>query len=274
MLTLFFVDCTSKQHDKATSVTQYGDSARAGRYINTRGIKIYYETYGRGRPLVLIHGNGGSLANFKYQIPYFEKNYKVIAIDSRAQGKSVDTSSTLNYEMMADDFNAVLDSLHLDSAYVIGWSDGGINGLLLSIRHPDKVSKLAITGANLVPDTSVFHPGTNAMISNGLKQLRSGKQDAETRNMIKLIHMMEVEPHISPADLQKIQCPVLVIGGDFDAIKPAHTLEIFQNIPRAYLWILPAAGHATLQHYRDEFNTKVNDFFSHPYHTVKWNDWE
>src|ERR1044072_2376875 len=104
-------------------------------------------------------GMAGFFKNLKYQIPYFEKYYKVIAVDSRAQGKSIDTSATLNYEMMADDFSALLDSLRVDSAYVIGWSDGGINGLLLSIRHPEKVSKLAVTGANVVPDTSVFDPG-------------------------------------------------------------------------------------------------------------------
>lgn len=120
----------------------------------TRGIKLYYEIYGQGKPLLMIHGNGGSLANFKYQIPYFAKHYKVIAVDSRAQGKSVDSSSTLNYEMMADDMMALLDAMHIDSAYVIGWSDGGINGLLLAIRHPEKVKKLAITGANLRPDLS------------------------------------------------------------------------------------------------------------------------
>jgi len=102
---------------------------------------MYYEVYGSGEPLLIIHGNGGSINNFLYQIPYFEKNYKVILADSRSQGKSVDNSDSLSYEMMTDDLNALLDSLHLDSCNVIGWSDGGINGLLLAIRHPDKVKK-------------------------------------------------------------------------------------------------------------------------------------
>jgi alpha-beta hydrolase superfamily lysophospholipase len=83
------------------------------------------------------------MSAFFFQIDYFAKKYKVIAVDSRAQGKSVDTSSVLNYEMMADDFNALLDTLKIDSANVIGWSDGGIDGLLLAIRHPKKVKKLA-----------------------------------------------------------------------------------------------------------------------------------
>ena len=82
------------------------------------------------------------------------KKYKVIIADSRAQGKSTDKGDSLTYEMMADDYAALLDAMKIDSAYVIGWSDGGINGLLLAIRHPKKVKKLATTGANLVPDTT------------------------------------------------------------------------------------------------------------------------
>ncbi|MCA0237507.1 MAG: alpha/beta hydrolase [Bacteroidetes bacterium] len=208
----------------------YGNNAKTGRYFATNGIKLYYEIYGQGQPLLLIHGNGGSIRDYRYQIPYFSKYYKVIAVDSRSQGKSVDTSSVLNYEMMADDFAALLSHLKIDSAYVIGWSDGGINGLLLAIRHPEKVKKLAVTGANLHPDTSVISPDGTGMITTELARLKAGPQDAATRNTIKLLHMMEVEPHISHSDLHSIHCPVLVMGGDFDVIRPSHTLEIFENI--------------------------------------------
>ena len=129
--------------------TMYGRNEKAGHYVHTRGINMYYETYGNGAPLLIIHGNGGSINNFLYQIPYFSKEYRVILADSRAQGKTTDTGDSLSYEMMTDDLNALLDSLQVDSCYVIGWSDGGINGLLLAIRHPDKVKKLAVPGANL-----------------------------------------------------------------------------------------------------------------------------
>ena len=204
-----------------------GKNAAIGKYINTRGIKMYYEIYGQGEPLLLIHGNGASMNAFKYQIDFFAKKYKVIGVDSRAQGKTVDTSSVLNYEMMADDLNAFLDSLKIDSANVIGWSDGGINGLLLAIRHPKKVKKLVATGANLVPDTSVFSTYNNNMNASDLKRYRSAKQDANTRNSIKLVQMMLDEPNIPLTDLHKIKCPVLVVGGDNDLIKPSHTLQIF-----------------------------------------------
>ncbi|MGQ7390181.1 alpha/beta fold hydrolase, partial [Streptococcus suis] len=93
-----------------------------------------------------------------------------------------------------------------------GWSDGGINGLLLAIRHPEKVKKLAITGANLIPDTAVLNPAAVKLTTDELVILRTEKQTPETRNTIKLLHMMEIDPNIPLTDLQKIKCPVLVIG--------------------------------------------------------------
>ena len=106
----------------------YGHNKAAGKYYDIHGFKMYAEVYGSGQPLLIIHGNGGSINNFIYQIPYFSKKYKVIIADSRAQGKSTDRGDSLTYEMMADDYSALLDAMKIDSAYVIGWSDGGING--------------------------------------------------------------------------------------------------------------------------------------------------
>src|SRR5919199_3698925 len=107
----------------------YGNNSAAGKYYAVRGIKLYCEMYGQGKPLLLIHGNGGSIQSFSKNIPYFAKKYRVIAVDSRAHGKSIDPSDSLSFEMMADDFAALLTTLHIDSAYVVGWSDGGINAL-------------------------------------------------------------------------------------------------------------------------------------------------
>jgi pimeloyl-ACP methyl ester carboxylesterase len=257
-----------------THAVKYGSNPKTGKYFSTGGIRLYYETYGHGKPLLLIHGNGGSIKDWRYQIPYFAQSFQVIAVDSRAQGKSVDTSSVLNYEMMADDFDALLTHLKLDSVFVIGWSDGGINALLLAIRHPEKVKKMAITGANLVPGSTAISDDGITMISEDIAKLKAGKQDAAAQNTIKLLHMMEVEPNIPLTDLQKIQCPVLVMGGDFDVIKPAHTLQIFENLQQANLWIFPASGHGTVHRYKNEFNKKVKHFLTHPYKKPHWIDWE
>ena len=241
--------------------TRYGRNEAAGNFKNVRGLNMYYEIYGQGEPLLLIHGNGGSMKSFMYQISYFSKNYKVIAVDSRAQGKSEDRSDSLSFEMMADDFSALLDILHIDSCNVLGWSDGGINGLLLAIRHPVKVKKLAITGANLWPDSTAISGADYLGGMHYYDTLGKMPQTPDIVNARKLVKLDAFEPHITPAQLQQIQCPTLVIGGDHDIILPKHTMFIAQSIPGAYLWILPNSSHSTLIDYKDKFNEEVGGFF-------------
>ena len=248
--------------------TIYGRNKAVGKFIKTRGINIYYETYGEGEPLLIIHGNGGSINNFIYQIPYFAKNYKVILADSRAQGKSVDKGDSLSYEMMTDDLNAMLDTLHLNNCYVIGWSDGGINGLLLAMRHPDKVKKLAVTGANLWPEATAVDPFIYNWAKNYYDSLKKLPPSPNNIGNIKLTRLLAFEPHITTKQLQKIKCPTLVIGGDHDVILPQHTMLIAQSIPNSYLWILPNSGHSTPIFYREKFNTEIDNFFKNPYRKI------
>ena len=237
-----------------------------GKYIQHRGFKMYYEVYGKGEPLLIIHGNGGSINNFENQIPYFSKNYQVILADSRAHGKSIDQGDSLNYEMMTDDLNALLDTLHVDSCNVIGWSDGGIEGLLLAIRHPKKVKKLAVTGANLIPDPILStDPWVVEMVNYAIDSLKKLPVSFETKRQLKLQRLLINEPHITHAALQTIACPTLVIGGDQDVIMPRHTLEIAENIKKSNLWILPNSGHSSPLAYKDLFNETVHTFFKTPY---------
>jgi pimeloyl-ACP methyl ester carboxylesterase len=255
--------------DTLMEITMYGHNKDAGKFYDIRGIKMYCETYGEGAPLLFIHGNGGSINNFIKQIPYFSKRYRVIIADSRAQGQTVDNGDSLSYEMMADDYAALLTAMHIDSAYVIGWSDGGINTLLLAIRHPEKVKKLAITGANLQPDTSAVDPWIHDMAAQQFIQIKQMKDTSiRARTAKKLFRLLCDEPHIPLSDLHTIHVPALVMGGDHDVLKVEHTMQIFQNIPRAYLWIFPNSGHSTPVIYADEFNQKVDRFFQSPYRTI------
>jgi len=259
----------SEDWQKELAGTTYGNNKSAGKYYDIRGFKMYCEIYGEGQPLLIIHGNGGSINNFLYQIPYFSKKYKVIIADSRAQGKSPDKGDSLTYEMMADDYAALLDVLKIDSAFVIGWSDGGINGLLLAIRHPEKVKKLAATGANLVPDTTAVPQEIWDMVTPILASLNSKPtKNEQEKNATKLFRLLIEQPHIPLADLHTIKCPTLVIGGDHDVIKEEHTMLIYKNIPQSYLWILPASGHSTPVVYKDEFNAVIDRFFMNPYRTI------
>jgi pimeloyl-ACP methyl ester carboxylesterase len=241
----------------------YGQNDSAGHYYNIRGIKMYCEVYGSGKPLLMIHGNGGSIGAFKNNIPFFAKKYKVIVADSRAHGKTIDTRDSLSFEMMADDFSALLDAMHIDSAYVIGWSDGGINALLLAMRHPEKVIKLASTGANLWPDSTGLIPSYWKNEQRQFNEFKKKKMTTEAeKNQYKIFLLDWLQPNIPLSALHSIKCPSLIISGDKDLIPLEHTILIYKHIPNAYLWIVPNSGHATLIEHLDEFDKKVDDFFS------------
>jgi pimeloyl-ACP methyl ester carboxylesterase len=188
-------------------------------------------------------------------------------VDSRAQGKTVDAGDSLSFEMMADDFAALLDKMHIDSAYVLGWSDGGINALLLAMRHPEKVIKLASTGANLTPDSLGIVPEA---WKEAQQQYEADKdkvrKTAKEKNDWKIFMLDWLQPNIPFTALGAIQCPSLIICGDHDLIPIEHTTRIYRHIPRAYLWVVPNSGHATLIEHRDEFNRVVDAFFQNPYH--------
>jgi pimeloyl-ACP methyl ester carboxylesterase len=262
---ILFIFLTAICFSQNTKIS-YGNNPAAGRYYSVRGIHMYAEVYGSGKPLLLIHGNGGSMNAFASNIPYFSKRYKVIAVDSRAQGKTIDEQDSLSFEMMADDFAALLDIMHIDSAYVIGWSDGGINALLLAMRHPGKVIKLVSSGANLTTDSLGLTPDT---WRDEQKQYESGKNKLRTtareKNDWKIFLLDWLQPNIPFSDLNKIKCPSLIVSGDNDLIPIEHTAAIYRNIPHAYLWVLPHSGHATLQEHRDEFNRMANSFFEEPF---------
>lgn len=246
---------------------KYGNNATAGKYYDVRGIKMYTEVYGHGKPLLLIHGNGGSISAFSKTIPYFAQKYKVIAVDSRAHGKTVDTKDSLSFEQMADDFAGLLDVMHIDSAYVIGWSDGGINAILMAMRHPDKVIKFASTGANLTPDSTALQPGLwKEMVQQYNNDKNKPRNTAKAKNDWKIFMLDYDQPNIPFSALKVIKCPSLIICGDHDLIPIEHTTKIYQAIPKAYLWVVPNSGHGTLIEHSADFNKLVDEFFQKPYH--------
>ena len=251
---------------QTTQPIQYGNNPAAGQFYQLNGFRMYVEVYGSGEPVLMIHGNNGSIKAFSHNIPELSKHFRVIVADSRSQGKSLDPDHPLTFEMMADDFSDLLDAMHVDSANVVGWSDGGINALLLAIRHPDKVKKLVSTGANLWPEADAFRPGVWDHDNAEYKALlnKPPTNDKEKNNR-KLFLLDWEQPHISLADLHKIQCPCLIVCGDHDVISISHTMLIYQNIPHANLWVVPNSGHATLIEHADEFNARCEAFFSTPF---------
>ncbi|MCW3466254.1 alpha/beta fold hydrolase [Chitinophaga nivalis] len=249
--------------------TPYGNNKAAGRYQATRGIRLYYESYGKGEPLLLLHINGGSINVFSGQIPFFAKNYRVIAVDSRAHGKTTDPADSLTFEMMADDVNALLDSLHIKSCPVIGWSDGGITGLVLAMRHPEKVKKLVVSGPNLWPDTTALIPFVYDYLQRTADSLAKLPPTAANKNQLKVIRLDLLEPHLTLQQLEAIKCPTLVIGGDHDGIPVTHLVDIYRHIPQAYLWIVPSASHFIATTKKDQFNARVAEFLREPYKNIE-----
>ena len=112
----------------------YGNNTKVGKYAEINGVRLYYEVYGSGEPLLLIHGNNESIVSFDKQIPVLSKSFMVVALDSRGQGNSTSDNTKLTYELFADDVNKLLDFLEIKQANVLGWSDGGNIALILAQR--------------------------------------------------------------------------------------------------------------------------------------------
>ncbi|MDE3237008.1 MAG: alpha/beta hydrolase [Bacteroidota bacterium] len=246
----------------AQSQANYGNNAAAGKYCHVNGINMYYEVYGSGEPVLLIHGNGGSIKAFKENIAALSQHFTVIAADSRAQGKTIDHSDSLSFEMMADDEAALLKKLHLNAVNVIGWSDGGIVALEMAIRHPESVIRLMSTGANLWPDSTAIIPSLWKEEKITADTTHTEHFDLKQKNDWKLFMLDYTQPNITLSQLQQIKCPALIIGGDNDLIRTEHTVLIAQHIPNAFLWIVPNSHHATLMEHKDEFNQTAIAFFS------------
>src|SRR3569833_686771 len=215
------------QQNSQSPKIPYGNNPAAGKYYDVRGIKMYCEVYGEGQPLLLTHGNGGSISAFSKTIPYFAKKYKVIAVDSRAHGKSTDGRDSLSFEMMADDLSALLDAMHISKSYVIGWSDGGINAILMAMRHPDKVIKFASTGANLWPDSTALTPATwKDMRDTYAKDRDKPRTTAKEKNDWKIFMLDWVQPNIKLSEHKANKSPTHNNRGDHDLIPVEHTNQI------------------------------------------------
>lgn len=248
----------------AQNPVPYGNNPSAGRFTRINGISIYCEIYGNGHPLVLLHGNGGSITSRQNMLTALAQKYKVIAIDSRCHGNS-GCGGELNYELMAADVNALLDSLHVDSAYIWGHSDGGIIGLIMGYTYPAKVKRLIASGANITPDTSALEP-----LIVELMQHYSQVPDSMMQKRLKL---MVYHPHIDARLLQTIAAPVLLVTGDRDAVRLEHTIKIFQSIPNSNLCVLPASTHFIADEKPNLILYWLNEFFTKDFSkpsTVEW----
>jgi len=239
----------------------YGNNRHTGKYANVNGIRIYYEEYGEGEPLLLLHGNSCSINLFEKQIPVLSKQFRVIAVDTRGQGKSGEDGKTYTYDLFAEDMNALLDELHLDSVNILGWSDGGNTGLIMAMKYPKKVKRLVAMGANVFIDNSVVDKSVFKELDKQIKKELKGDTSAWGKNRLRLVTLLLTEPKHSFEELKVIKCPVLVVAGEKDIIKEEHTKSIAANIPGSTLLIGPGETHYFPSENPKVFNAAVIDFF-------------
>lgn len=223
----------SKYKDEAQK-SDYGKS-RSGQFLDINDAKIYYEIYGKGEPLVLLHGNGGSISDFYKQIPFLAKQYQVIAIDTRGQGRSTNLSDKdYTYQQFSEDLNQLMDHLNIDKFNLVGWSDGGNTGLIYAKTYPNRVKKLVTIGANLFPE------GVEDSLLSDFKNQYNNPENTGDRRLLKL---MLTQPQLTVLDLKSIASPVLVIAGEKDVIKEDHSKLIKNSIEKSEILIIPNAGH-------------------------------
>lgn len=246
--------------------TLYGNNPAAWHYAEVDGIRLYYEIYGTGAPLVVLHGNGGSIAAMRFQIDYFKSHREVIGIDSRGCGKSQMGAGRLTYRGMADDVAALLTQLHTPPADVIGWSDGGIVALELALHHPAVVRRIAISGANLSPDglAPADVKGMKADLQHAEEELAKGDHSQDWSRTCQNLQLMVTQPHITPEQLSHLQTRVLVMAGEHDLIPVKHTRLIAASLPHAQLHVFAGADHGALQEVPAEFNAVVARFLAAP----------
>lgn len=260
----------------------YGSNKQVGNYAAVNDIKVYYEVYGAGEPLLLLHGNGGSISSFKFQIPELSKHFKVVAVDSRAQGKSTDSDQEITYALMASDMSALIDKLNLGSVDVVGWSDGGNIGLELAFAHPQQVKKLVTFGANYTHENYAAPPDNVTMDANDPRLLKTAQLLKEYKAELakfspvvrkKLDDLMEKYPNFTVEQLKQIKVPVLVVAGDHDLINVNQTISLFKSLPHSQLLIVPGASHLAPAEQSILVNSEVIKFLSEPYRDLDGYYW-
>lgn len=221
-------------------------------------IRLYYEEQGSGKPLLLLHGNGEDGSYFRYQTAYFAKSRRVIALDTRGHGKSPRGSAPFTIRQFAEDLRAFMDQHALESADILGFSDGGNIALTLAVNDPGRVDRLILNGANLNPGG--VKPSVQIPIVLGYRfaSIFAGKSP-EAAKHAQLLGLMVKEPDLRPEDLKKVRARTLVIAGTRDMIKESHTRLICESIPDAKLALIPG-DHFVAAKNPEAFNRAVADF--------------
>lgn len=239
--------------------------------VEVAGARIYYAVYGKGDPVVLLHGGLGNSDHFGFQLPALIDRFQVIAIDSRGQGRSTRGKVAITYDQMAVDVVAVLDKLAVPRASVVGWSDGGEVALKLGIAYPDRVDRLFVFGANYDATGSKPRSVPSPTFSAYSVRCRSdyarlSRAGLPYNALVEaLLPLWRNPTGITRDQLRGIKAPVMMADGDHDeVIALAQIEEMARLIPNAQLKVFEAASHFALWQDPDNFNQAMVEFLSAP----------
>ncbi len=269
LISLLSAGCTLEP-----TMFEYGSSNGRHFVINTK--KIYVEEYGQGMPLLLLSGGGlnRSIKDFEKCIPDLSKQYRVIAPDTPGQGRSEQTDS-LSYDLLTDFMSLLIDSLRIDSAYVMGFSDGSIVGLLLADRRADKIKKVIAVGANngtrgfTLPAGVVLDSVKMPSVDNWAKWHEKDIEWYNTltpkkdwRKMTANLNRMWYGKEYFPVSVYDgINIPVMIVLGDRDDISIEHGLEMHRLIKNSQYCVLPNTTHEVFAEKPELINKIAIDFF-------------
>ncbi len=230
-------------------------------------IQMYYAIYGKGDPVLLIHGGIGNTEEFGFLVPALAESHEVIVSDGRGRGRSTSSDKPFSYALMADDELALLDHLGIDKVALVGWSDGAIIGLDIAIRHPERLTRLFAYGANYTPegvkasagDTPTFKAGFARCAANYARL--SPTPDGFDALVARMSEMWATQPNYTKDQLRAIRVPTVIFDGDHDeVVEPAQRAEMAELIPGAKLVIMKDTSHFAMWQKPDEFNATVLEF--------------
>jgi pimeloyl-ACP methyl ester carboxylesterase len=232
-------------------------------YLRIGDADLYAEVAGDGDPVLLLHGGFCSLESLRAQFDALARGYRVFAFERPGHGRSADVDGEYGYGRSVADTLAYLDAVGLESAHVVGYSDGGIIGLLLALGHPARVRSLVAISANLDASAFTTSPEAEAATVLGAPKEDGSESEPDAERLryerlspdgpshlhavlTKLFRMWANQPRIDPGDLARITAPVLVMSGDRDTVRPDHSLLIAASIPGAQLCIVPGTTHGLI----------------------------
>lgn len=250
-------------------------------YADVNGLKMYYEVYGQGKPIVLLHGSYMNIPlNWGHIIPLLAKDRKVIVTEMQAHGRTRDIPREFSYEGMADDVSGLLTHLKIDSADILGYSMGGGVAFQVAVRHPEQVRRLVVLSGTYThdgwwPDVEAMYATFTPDMFKGTpiqKQYDSlGNDPARFPEFVKKVISIDLKPYDWSKDVKKIQAPIFMAIGDADGIRYDHALELFRakgggkmgdihGLPKSRLAIIPGTTHIGMMQRTDWLIPMITDF--------------